>query len=113
MMFPYTSKTANRQLETGSIVRSGYRPDEGAYAIARANGPYAVLVKGAFAAAIPVEKRDFLQAQTLPVAEAVDQFQRTGRSYGNSGRPGVGGTKEATGSVLPSVEGAPSPGTEQ
>ena len=113
MMFPYTSKSADRQLETGSIVKTGYQTGEGAYAMAWANGPYAVLVKGAFATAIPVEKRDFLETQTLPVAEAVDQFQRTGRSYGNSGRPAQAGAAEATGSVLPEVEGATPPDTGQ
>jgi hypothetical protein len=78
VMSAYTTNPASMQLGGAAIADTGYTADEGSFMVAWSTGQHLVLVKAMFREQIPADRRDFLERQARPVAEAIEKFQRTG-----------------------------------
>lgn len=63
----------------GRIADSGYRADEGAWAVGWVDGSSYTFVKTAFKDLVPVQKKDFLRSIGRPAVEAIEVYQRTGK----------------------------------
>jgi hypothetical protein len=61
------------------VAQTGYTPDEGSFMTAWTTGQSLVMVKSMFRDTIPAQRRDFLERQAKPVAQAVEEYQRTGK----------------------------------
>ncbi|MHB9148470.1 MAG: hypothetical protein ACYC33_00045 [Thermoleophilia bacterium] len=118
LMSGYTLRSADLLLNGVTVARSGYTPDEGALGVAWYRGAYVTFVKTSFLRSIPAQKRTFLHDQLMPVAEAVDLFQRTGvqgiqaAAQGASERPSSEIPGEETPDVLVPDGGAAGRTTE-
>jgi hypothetical protein len=79
VMRGYPVRQESTKVGPTTIARSGYRADEGAWMVAWARGRYSVTVKSGFKDKVPVDKRQFLRSLGMPVVQAVETFQRTGK----------------------------------
>ena len=61
------------------IADSGYRADEGAWAVGWVDVNSYTFVKTAFKDLVPLQKKDFLRSVGRPAVEAIEVYQRTGR----------------------------------
>lgn len=75
----YTLDTGNVVLDDLATVRTRMAEDRSSYVMAWTNDDVVSFVKASFEDIPPAQETTYLQDLALPVAEAVDRFQRTGQ----------------------------------
>lgn len=75
----YPADAGDLLLNELTVARTGRSSDGGAYVIGWTWDNHAVFVKATFSDVPPATENDFLERLAVPVAEAIDVFQRTGR----------------------------------
>jgi hypothetical protein len=79
LMARFPKKRSTLKLMDGTQAVTGYSPDDGSWTVAWTRGQYVTWVKTTFTRHIPYEKRKFLENTGMPVIQAVDKFQVTGK----------------------------------